>query len=274
MSSRSYAGRHRVPGRHRAPRKLRLPRALSPAFALPTAAAATLVFTTTGATMAGSAPVELQTASIDLNVAQSQVSDTRSDTDALAERRSATTDQLALLQGRQQEDDRAARAQVREAIAEKREAVAEEKRLEEERRAEEERRKAAQTWVYPIAHGTFTSAYGPRWGRLHAGIDIAAPIGTPIYSVSSGTVVRISSAGGCGRQVYVEHWEGTVTRYCHMDYFSVSVGDRVSPGQKLGGSGNTGRSTGPHLHFEVMPGGLDTPQINPSGWMRDRGIGR
>ncbi|NLJ53990.1 MAG: M23 family metallopeptidase, partial [Intrasporangiaceae bacterium] len=199
MSSRSYAGRHRVPGRHRAPRKLRLPRALTPTFALPTAAAATLVFTTTGATVAGSAPVELQTTTIDLALAQSQVSESRSDTDALAERRTATTDQLALLQGRQQEDDRVARAQVREEIAEKKRELEEQKRAEAERKAEEERRQSAQRWVFPIAGGTFTSGYGSRWGRLHAGIDIAAPIGTPIYSVSSGTVVRISSAGGCGR---------------------------------------------------------------------------
>ena len=280
LSSRSYAGRHRVPGRHRAPRKLRLPRALTPTFALPTAAAATLVFTTTGATVAGSAPVELQTTTIDLALAQSQVSESRSDTDALAERRTATTDQLALLQGRQQEDDRVARAQVREEIAEKKRELEEQKRAEAERKAEEERRKAeeerrqsAQRWVFPIAGGTFTSGYGSRWGRLHAGIDIAAPIGTPIYSVSSGTVVRISSAGGCGRQVFVEHWDGTVTRYCHMHYFSVDVGQAVSPGQLLGGSGNSGRSTGPHLHFEVLPNGLDSAQINPYGWMQSKGIG-
>lgn len=216
--------------------------------------------------MAGSAPVELQTAQIDLALAQSQVSDTRSATDSIAERRTATTSQLALLQGRQQEDDRIARQQEREALAQK-------KREQEEQRAEEERRKAAQRWVFPIASGHFTSGYGSRWGRLHAGIDIAAPIGTPIYSVTSGTVVRISSAGGCGRQVYVQHWEGTVTRYCHLHYFSVNVGDQVSPGQKLGGSGNSGRSTGPHLHFEVLPGGIDSAPINPYGWMHSRGIG-
>ena len=223
--------------------------------------------------MAGSAPVELQTTTIDLALAQSQVSESRSDTDALAERRTATTDQLALLQGRRQEDDRVARAQVREAIAEKKRELEEQQREEAERRAEEERRQAAQRWVFPISGGHFTSGYGPRWGRLHAGIDIAAPIGTPIYSVSSGTVVRVSSAGGCGRQVYVEHWNGVVTRYCHLDYFSVSEGQSVTPGQKLGGSGNTGRSTGPHLHFEVLPDGLDTAPINPYGWMQANGIG-
>lgn len=266
MISRSYAGRHRVPGRHRAPRKSRVPRALTPTFALPTAAAATLVFTTTGATMAGSAPVELQPAQIDLALAQSQVTDSRTDTESLAERRSEATDQAALLQGREQEADRVAREKARIALAKK-------KKEEAEKKAAEERRKAAQRWVFPIAHGKFTSGYGSRWGRLHAGIDLAAPIGTPIYSVSSGVVVRISRAGGCGRQVYVEHWNGTVTRYCHMDYFSVNEGERVSPGQQLGGSGNTGRSTGPHLHFEVYPDGLDTSPINPYGWMQSKGLG-
>ena len=273
MSSRSYAGRHRVPGRHRAPRKQRLPRALTPTFALPTAAAATLVFTTTGATMAGSAPVELQPAQIDLALAQSQVTDTRSDTESLAERRTEATDQTSLLQGRQQEAERVAREQARAALAQKQQEEAERKAEEERQRQEEERRKQEQRWVFPIAQGTFTSGYGSRWGRLHAGIDLAAPIGTPLYSVSSGTVVRISRAGGCGRQVYIEHWNGTVTRYCHMDYFSVSVGERVGAGQKIGGSGNTGRSTGPHLHFEVFPNGLDTTPVNPSPWLQSKGLG-
>ena len=217
--------------------------------------------------MAGSAPVELQTAQIDLALAQSQVTETLSDTAALAERRTETTDQASLLQGRQQEKDRIARDKEREALAKK---AQEEAAI----KAEEERRQAAQRWVFPIANGTFTSGFGTRWGRLHAGIDFAAPIGTPIYSVSSGTVVKTSSSGGCGRQVYVEHWNGTVTRYCHMDYFSVNVGQSVSPGQQLGGSGNSGRSTGPHLHFEVYPGGMGSSPTNPSGWMQSKGIGR
>lgn len=255
-----------MPGRHRAPRKQRLPRALTPTFALPTAAAATLVLTTTGASMAGSAPVELQTQQIDLALAQSQVSESIDDTEALAARRTEVTDQSALLQGRQQEADRIAREQERIALAKKQEEEARKK-------AEEEARKAAQNWVLPMNNYNFTSAFGQRWGRLHAGIDLAAPIGTPIVSVSSGTVVRTSSAGGCGRQIWIQHWENTITRYCHMDYFSVSTGDRVGPGQKIGGTGNTGRSYGPHLHFEVHPNGIDGGPTNPAKWLQSKGLG-
>lgn len=255
-----------MPGRHRAPRKQRLPRALTPTFVLPTAAAATLVLTTTGASMAGSAPVELQTQQIDLALAQSQVSESIDDTEALAMRRTEATDQSVLLQGRQQEAERVAREQERIALAKKKEEEARKK-------AEEEARKAAQNWVLPMNNYNFTSAFGQRWGRLHAGIDLAAPIGTPIVSVSSGTVLKTSSAGGCGKQVWITHWEGTVTRYCHLDYFSVGQGERVGPGQKIGGTGNTGRSYGPHLHFEVHPNGVDGGPTNPAGWLQAKGLG-
>lgn len=266
MSSGSYTARHRAPGRHRTPHKRSLPRALSAQFILPTAAAATLVLTTTGASMAGSAPLELQTSSIDVALAQSQVSESRDDTVALAERRTATTGQAALLQGRQQEADRIARDQEREALAQKQ---AEEAKA----KAEEEARQAAQRWVMPMSGYRYTSGYGSRWGRLHAGIDLAAPVGTPIFAVSSGTVIKAAYTGACGNNVWVKHWEGSVTRYCHMDYMSVSVGQRVAPGQKLGGNGNTGRSYGPHLHFEVRPGGENADPVDPIGWLRSKGLG-
>jgi len=216
--------------------------------------------------MAGSAPLELQTQQIDLALAQSQVSESIDDTEALAIRRTEATDQSVLLQGRQQEADRVAREQERIALAKKQEEEAKKK-------AAEEARKNAQKWVLPMNNYNFTSAFGHRWGRLHAGIDLAAPIGTPILSVSSGTVVRLSSAGGCGQQVWVQHWEGTVTRYCHLDSFSVSTGDRVAPGQKIGGAGNTGRSYGPHLHFEVHPNGIDGGPTNPAQWLQAKGLG-
>jgi len=255
-----------VPGRRRAARKRTLPRALTSQFALPSAAAATLVFTTTGATMAGSAPLELQATPVDIALAQSQVSESRSDVEALAERRSETTGTAALLQGRQQEQDRIARDKQRKALAKKKEEEAEKKR-------QEEARKASQRWVFPIGKYRYTSGFGSRWGRLHAGIDLAAPVGTPIYSVSSGVVRRAAHTGACGNNVWIEHWDGTVTRYCHLDYMSVSVGQRVAPGEKIGGNGNTGRSYGPHLHFEVRPGGMDGAPVNPVGWLKSKGLG-
>jgi murein DD-endopeptidase MepM/ murein hydrolase activator NlpD len=209
--------------------------------------------------------VELKTTPTDLALAQSQVSEIRDDTASLAERRSATTDQAALLQGRQQEAERVAREQERQALAKKQAEEAKKK-------AEEEARKAAQRWVLPMDRYKYSSGFGSRWGRLHAGIDLAAPMGTPIRSVSSGVVLRASYTGACGNNVWVEHWDGTVTRYCHMDYFSVRVGERVAPGEKLGGNGNTGRSYGPHLHFEVRPGGENGNPVDPIGWLRSKGL--
>ena len=273
MSSGSYAARHRAPGRHRAQRTRTLPRALTAQFILPTAAAATLVLTTTGATVAGSAPLELQTSATELALAQSQVSESRTDTVALAERRTATTDQAALLQGRQQEADRIAREQERAALAQKQAEEAAAAAAEQQRLAEEAARQQEQRWVFPIGKYKYTSGFGSRWGRLHAGIDLAAPVGTPIYSVSSGVVLKAGNTGSCGNNVWIEHWDGTVTRYCHMDYMSVRVGQRVAPGEKVGGNGNTGRSYGPHLHFEVRPGGENADPVDPIGWLRAKGLG-
>ena len=223
--------------------------------------------------MAGSAPLELQTSPTELALAQSQVSESRDDTVALAERRTATTDQAALLQGRQQEAERVAREAERQALAKKKEEEARKKEEEAKRKAEEEARKAAQRWVFPIDSYRYTSGFGSRWGRLHAGIDLAAPMGTTIRAASSGTVIKAGHTGACGNNVWVKHWEGTVTRYCHMDYLSVSVGQSVAPGEKLGGNGNTGRSYGPHLHFEGRPGGENGQPIDPVGWLRSKGLG-
>lgn len=235
-----------------------MPRAFTPSLALPTAAAAALVFTTTGATVVSSVPPEAPTDRIDLALARSQVDEGQDDIEALAERRSETTDQTSLLQGRRQEAERVAREKVREALRKEREAE-----------AAEERRKQ---WTFPAEAGRFTSGYGMRWGRMHNGIDFAGPIGTPIFAVSSGTVIKTVPAGSCGRQVYVEHWNDEVTRYCHMDSFAVSEGEPVAAGQQIGRMGNTGRSTGPHLHFEVYPNGINGATTNPSDWLRNKGV--
>ena len=108
------------------------------------------------------------------------------------------------------------------------------------------------TWVRPIT-GPITSGYGPRWGRLHAGTDFGAPIGTPIYAASNGTVAAAGPASGYGRWVKLAHPGGTTTVYGHVSRESVTVGQAVQAGQLIAYSGNEGRSTGPHLHFEVRP---------------------
>lgn len=117
--------------------------------------------------------------------------------------------------------------------------------------------------------GRVTSQFGRRWGRLHAGIDIAAGVGAPIYATAAGTVKSAGWEGGYGRAVRIVHGDGTVTVYAHMSRLLVSDGERVSAGQQVGKEGNTGQSTGPHLHFEVRING--TP-VNPLTWLRKRGV--
>ncbi|HHT65148.1 MAG: peptidoglycan DD-metalloendopeptidase family protein [Caldicoprobacterales bacterium] len=107
---------------------------------------------------------------------------------------------------------------------------------------------------WPV-RGRLTSRFGQRWGRLHKGIDLANPKGTPIYAADSGKVIFSGRQGGYGNLVQIDHGDGMVTYYAHMSKRSVSKGDSVSKGQKIGYVGSTGNSTGPHLHFEVRING-------------------
>jgi murein DD-endopeptidase MepM/ murein hydrolase activator NlpD len=110
------------------------------------------------------------------------------------------------------------------------------------------------SWGRPIT-GPLTSGFGPRWGRLHAGVDFAAPIGTPVYAASNGTVTAAGPAGGYGQWVKIAHPGGVSTVYGHISRWTVTVGQGVQPGQLIAYSGNEGRSTGPHLHFETHVNG-------------------
>lgn len=117
--------------------------------------------------------------------------------------------------------------------------------------------------IYPI-NGTFTSSFGPRWGRLHAGIDVAIPIGTPIRAADGGRVAIAGAVSGYGNYTCVQHSGGLSTCYAHQNSIGVSVGQTVSQGQVIGETGNTGRSTGPHLHFEVR---LNGSPVNPMNYL-------
>ncbi len=101
----------------------------------------------------------------------------------------------------------------------------------------------------------YTSPYGRRWGRAHEGIDMAAPVGTPIFSTGDGVVVFAGWQRGYGNLVKIQHALGTETRYGHMSKIRVKVGQKVSRGSRIGDMGNTGRSTGSHLHYEVRVNG-------------------
>jgi murein DD-endopeptidase MepM/ murein hydrolase activator NlpD len=121
--------------------------------------------------------------------------------------------------------------------------------------------------------GYISSCYGWRWGALHAGVDIAAPIGTPVYAATSGIVQRTGPATGFGLAIYIRGDDGAVTVYGHVNREFVSAGQRVVTGQVIAEVGNRGNSTGPHLHFEVHPGGdMYGGSTDPVPWLRARGV--
>ncbi|MFV0533971.1 MAG: peptidoglycan DD-metalloendopeptidase family protein [Cumulibacter sp.] len=125
-------------------------------------------------------------------------------------------------------------------------------------------------WVKP-AGGAFTSCFCPRWGTFHYGIDIANDFGTPIYAAASGTVVRSGPADGFGNAIYIQHPDGMVTVYGHMQSLYVSAGQQVTAGQTIAGMGSEGQSTGPHLHFEVT-NGMYGERIDPVPYLAARGV--
>lgn len=104
-------------------------------------------------------------------------------------------------------------------------------------------------------NGTVTSGFGYRWGALHAGIDIANGVGTPIRAAKTGTVILAGWNGGYGNCIVIDHGGGFSTLYGHMSRLRASEGQRVSQGDLIGDMGSTGNSTGPHLHFETRVNG-------------------
>lgn len=111
------------------------------------------------------------------------------------------------------------------------------------------------TFIKPISGGMFTSSFGYRWGKLHAGVDWATPIGTAVKASSGGTVIRAGWYSGYGYCVDIQHANGVMTRYGHLSQINVTVGQKVTQNQKIALSGNSGDSTGPHVHFEIRIGG-------------------
>jgi murein DD-endopeptidase MepM/ murein hydrolase activator NlpD len=136
-------------------------------------------------------------------------------------------------------------------------------------RAQREARLQQPLFIMPTK-GIFTSGFGYRWGVLHAGIDLANSIGTPIHAVSDGVVIDSGPTAGYGMWVKLRHADGTVTLYGHVNTTLVSVGQRVMAGDQIATMGNRGNSTGPHLHFEVLLGG--TQRVDPVPWLAKRGL--
>ncbi|WP_405164027.1 M23 family metallopeptidase [Nocardia sp. NBC_01499] len=123
--------------------------------------------------------------------------------------------------------------------------------------------------VRPIA-GVLTSTFGVRWGALHAGLDLADPIGTPIAAVTDGVVIEAGPASGFGMWVRVQQDDGTIGIYGHVNETLATVGQQVRAGDIIATVGNRGFSTGPHLHYEIhLPSG---EPIDPLPWLATRGI--
>ncbi|GAB10404.1 hypothetical protein GOARA_056_01520 [Gordonia araii NBRC 100433] len=134
------------------------------------------------------------------------------------------------------------------------------------------KRRPMYTSPIPMGVYSFTSAFGPRWGSFHGGLDLAAPLGTPIHAVHDGVVIAAGPASGYGNWVQVQAADGTVTMYGHMSSSGVLVqkGQHVTAGDVIALVGNEGFSFGPHVHFEVWKNG--STKIDPMPWLAQHGV--
>ena len=115
----------------------------------------------------------------------------------------------------------------------------------------------------PVAVGVYRG-YGPRWGRWHYGLDYAAPTGTAIRAADGGTVISAGWSGAYGLRIMIDHGGNIKTLYAHCSAIYVSAGQQVYKGQTIAAVGSTGRSTGPHCHFEVFKNGSN---VNPANYV-------
>lgn len=124
-------------------------------------------------------------------------------------------------------------------------------------------RRSSSGLVWPVS-GPVTSGFGWRWGRMHSGIDIAVPTGTPVVAAAGGQVISAGWMGGYGNLVVIDHGGGLATAYAHNSSVAVGGGQSVTQGQTIAYAGSTGNSTGPHLHFEVRVNGS---AVDPLGYL-------
>jgi murein DD-endopeptidase MepM/ murein hydrolase activator NlpD len=127
-------------------------------------------------------------------------------------------------------------------------------------------------WTDPVPGSEMTSCFCTRWGKFHDGIDLAAPLGTPIHAAGAGTVVKVGPMEGYGIAIFIRHSDGFVTFYGHMAKVYVRLGQKVTTGQIIAPVGNEGFSTGPHLHFSVYRGGVGGSATDPKPWLAARGV--
>ncbi|MBO8193146.1 M23 family metallopeptidase [Streptomyces oryzae] len=131
------------------------------------------------------------------------------------------------------------------------------------------------TWVAPVKNYSLSAGFassGKRWASSHTGQDFAVPVGTPVRAVGAGTVVSTRCGGPFGNHIVIRHPNGYYTQYAHLSRIQTKPGAHVRAGERIGLSGNTGNSTGPHLHFEVRVTPQDGSGIDPVPWLRSRGV--
>jgi murein DD-endopeptidase MepM/ murein hydrolase activator NlpD len=183
---------------------------------------------------------------------------------------SADRDLSGLAKGQRIAEGRAteAKAAAERAAAEQAAAKA---KADQEAKAREaaEKLKSSGGAVLP-AVGELTSGFGARWGTNHKGIDIANSIGTPIHATMAGEVIDSGPASGFGMWVRLQHADGTISVYGHINESMVSVGQQVAAGEQIATIGNRGQTTGPHLHFEIWLNGEE--KIDPLSWLRAKGV--
>ncbi|MFJ8580166.1 M23 family metallopeptidase [Micromonospora sp. NPDC093277] len=124
-------------------------------------------------------------------------------------------------------------------------------------------------WLLPLHNYDFKTPYGMNWGKLHTGIDLVAPEGTPYLAIHDGTVTKAGWFGGYGYTVIVQHADGSEAIYGHSSAISVTEGQQVKAGDQLGLVGNTGHSYGSHLHLEIHVKGQP---LDPVPWLDERGV--
>ncbi|MDQ0844263.1 MULTISPECIES: M23 family metallopeptidase [unclassified Streptomyces] len=140
--------------------------------------------------------------------------------------------------------------------------------------------KKAPAWVKPVNKYTLTASFaqgGAMWSAKHSGQDFAVPIGTPVKAAGAGTVVKAGPNGGgdgpaYGNAIVIKHNNGKYSQYAHLSKINVNVGAKVKTGQNIAKSGNTGNSSGPHLHFEIRTTPNYGSALNPMSFLRAAGV--
>ncbi|MFF5503107.1 M23 family metallopeptidase [Streptomyces roseolus] len=140
--------------------------------------------------------------------------------------------------------------------------------------------KKAKGWVKPVTSYALSASFnqgGSMWAHKHSGQDFAVPTGTPVKAAGSGTVVKAGPNGGgdgpaYGNAIVVKHANGTYSQYAHLSKIKVHIGQKVAAGQRIAFSGNTGNSSGPHLHFEIRTTPNYGSAINPAAFLRTHGV--